>query len=775
MNKNDSLNSTNFNNNPHLENILDLKKVLYLIISKWYYILFALAFALICSFLFNKYTIPVYRVSANLLIDDEKRGIQIEDNQILRGFGLGTISKNLDNQIMILSSRTLINRTLEELDFDIEYYRKELFNTISYYPDIPIKVVPDSADNLPKDVVFWLKDLNNNMFTLKAKLYDTLSFETETIFNGEILLPNGSFKIEVDNSDLFSEEKDRRIYFISHSRRNLVESYKNRLKIQPLSEDGTIVSLSLEGTNKTKDIDFLNKLIEIYLYNSLNKKNEEAIRIIQFIDDQLIGISDSLVIAENRLQQFRSTHRVMDLSAQGQAIIEQAMKLENEKARIEIEANYYSYLAEYLAKDNAGEVPIAPATIGIADPGLTKLVSDLADLQGQLYSKSLGEKNPLQSQLSQRVRTIKEALRETLSGVRRANNLARDEINSQIRTVNAQATALPVTERQLLGIERKFKLNDELYTFLLEKRAEAQIQKASNMPDNELIDSPEADLLPVKPQKTKIFILALTLSIFITVLWILISYSFDSKVREEDDIKAITDIPISGYITHSPLKKNTVVLDEPDTPISEAFRSLRSKMQFLTKEIKAPLILITSSGPAEGKTFSAINLASAYSLMGKRTLLVDFDMRKPKIHRDFDLDNNRGISTWLIGRDELQNIIEETQYKNLSVIPAGPITPNPSELIALEKTSEILMLLKEKYEYIIIDSSPIGTVSDTLNLATLVDTCILIVRQNKTLKDLLKSTLKELIISNTKGLSLVVNDLRSKDKFYVYGGRYGYS
>ena len=420
------------------------------------------------------------------------------------------------------------------------------------------------------------------------------------------------------------------IQFIFHSRNKLVESYRKRMRVEKVSKTGTIVKFSLEGTNKTMDIEFLDKLTEIFLNNSLDKKNQEAIRTIQFIDDQLIGISDSLVITENKLQQFRSRNRVMDLSAQGQVIIDQAMNLENQKARLGIEANYYNYLADYLAKDNAGQAPIAPATMGITDPGLTKLVADLADLQGQYYSKSLGEKNPLQSQLAQRVRNTKEALRETLNGVRRSNNLAMNEITEQIRTVNAQASALPVTERQLLGIERKYKLNDELYTFLLEKRAGAQIQKASNMPDNEVIDPSDADVLPVKPKKQLIYLLALMAGIGFPFLWILIADAFNNKVREDEDIKKITDIPILGHIPHSQMKKNTVVLDEPGSHTAEAFRSLRSKMQFFTKEAKTPVILITSSMPEEGKTFTAINLASVYSLIGKKTVLVGFDLENQR-------------------------------------------------------------------------------------------------------------------------------------------------
>jgi capsular exopolysaccharide synthesis family protein len=734
-----------------------------------------LLLALICAFLYNTYTIPTYRVSTTLLIDEEKKGGLMENYQYPGGYGTGGQMKNLDNQIMVLSSKTLIERTLDELPFDIEYYHSGFFNKIALYPNHPIKIVPETADSLPRDVEFKFKYLGNNLFKLDAGSKVSFALHIQSSFGEIIKLPGGSFHIESESNDWLLENKNRNIYFMCFSREKLVESYTKRMKVVPDSKKGTIVRISLEGTNKTMDMDFLNKLTEIFINNSLDKKNQEAIRTIQFIDDQLIGISDSLVITENKLQQFRSKNKVMNLSAQGQVIIDQAMSLENQKARLGVEANYYDYLADYLAKDNEGQAPIAPATMGITDPGLTKLVADLADLQGQFYSKSLGEKNPLQSQLAQRLRNTKEALRETLNGVRRSNNMAMSEITEQIRTVNAQASALPVTERQLLGIERKYKLNDELYTFLLEKRAVAQIQKASNMPDNEIVDPSKPDFVPVRPKTTFIYILAIIVGIGFPFLWKWFVDAFNNKVKEEEDIKKITDIPVVGHIPHSLMRKNTVVLEEPRSRAAEAFRSLRSKIQFFTKETKAPVILITSSLPEEGKTFTAINLASVYSLMGKKTVLVGFDLRKPKIYTDFGIGNEKGVSTWLTGQDDLQEFIKETPYKNLFLIPAGPVPPNPYELTALNKTEELLRLLKEMFECIIIDSSPIGTVSDTFHLASLADTVILIVRQNMTLKDLLDNTVKELKISDIKSVSIVVNDLEPKYKRYNYGGRSVYS
>jgi len=775
MPNNDSFHLAGSNIKAQQENMIDMKKVFSLVIFNRYYFLIAVAVTLICAFFYNTFTLPTFRVSTTLLINEGEKGGAVTKNQFLEGLGTSSTIQNLDNQIAILTSKTLIARTLDELPFYTECYYRRIYNKISLYPDSPIAIIPESSDSLPRDIEFTFKYLNKNMFSLEAKSNDFFEFHSVTSFDKIIKTPGGNFRIELTDSIWPSENAKDEIQFIFHSRKKLVESYIKRMRVDKMSKTGTIVKLNLEGTNKAMDIEFLDKLTGIFLNNSLEKKNQEAVRTIQFIDDQLIGISDSLVITENKLEQFRSRNRVMNLSAQGQVIIDQAMSLENEKARLGIEANYYNYLADYLAKDNVGQAPIAPATMGITDPGLTKLVTDLAEIQGQYYSKSLGEKNPLQSQLAQRLRNTKEALRETLNGVRRSNNLAMSEINEQIRTINAQASALPVTERQLLGIERKYKLNDELYTFLLEKRAGAQIQKASNIPDNEVIDTPDADILPVKPKKQLIYLLALMAGAGFPFIWIFVADAFNNKVREDEDIKRIIDIPISGHIPHSQLENNTVVLKEPGSHTAEAFRTLRSRLQFFTKEVKTPVILITSSMPEEGKTFTAINLASSYSLMGKKTVLVGYDLRKPMIYSDFGLDNEKGVSTWLIGKDELQNVIRETPYKNLFIIPAGPIPSNPSELTSLERTDELIRLLKEKFEYILIDSSPIGMVSDAFHLAALADICILIVRQNITLKDLLKNTANELKTSDIKRISLLVNDSGPEYKRYGNGGKKEYS
>jgi len=753
----------------NIDNGLVIKKLLSLIFTKWYLYFGLIAVAFLTAFLYIKFTTPVYKVSATLLINEANNGISLENSHLLNRIGLEERTTNLENQIMILKSRMLINKTLDELHYDIEYYNKDLFKKVPLYPITPIRLYPENKDSIPQDIEFKLTYSGNSMFNLRANPKDSVKFKTTTSFGSVIQLQGKKFRIANLLNGSITSQKTQEIYFINHDWRKLVHQYQKLLNIQPLSEDGTMINLSLEGSNRKKDADFLNKLIEIFLYSSLEKKNEEASRIIQFIDDQLIGISDSLVIAETKLQQFRSTHKVMDLSAQGQAIIEQAMNLENEKARIEIESNYYNYLADYLTKDKAGEVPIAPATIGITDPGLTRLVADLADLQSQYYSKSLGEMNPLQNQLIQRIRITKEALKETLSGVMRANNLARNEIASQIRAVNAQATALPITERQLLGIERKFKLNDELYTFLLEKRAEAQIEKASNMPDNELIDNPDASVFPIKPRKPLIYLLALMSSFFIIIADLGIRELMNDKVRSEADVSGFSPVPISGHIPLSHIKKTNVMVDSPDSSTAEAFRSLRYRIQYITRDIKNPVITISSSMPMEGKSFTSINLASAFSSVGKKTILVGFDLRKPSIGLEFGYENERGLSDWFINQVEIDDIIKETIHGNLFILPEGPVPPNPGEISTIDRTNELLKILKSKFDYIIIDTPPMGAVLDAFHLTTVSDICIIVIRQNVTLKYLLEHTLNELKSAEAKNINVIMNGIKTNlKKYYAY-------
>jgi len=596
-----------------------------------------------------------------------------------------------------------------------------------------------------------------------------------TVHFGEIInWGKGSFVIHPQPEFREIYDAGIEIYFKFNSLESLTESYRRRLEIETTSREGTIVRISLEGTNKIKDVVFLNKYTEVFIMNNLEKKNMEANRIIDFIDEQLVNVSDSLMITENQLQEFRSRNKIMDVSAQAQQIIDQAVNLENEQAQLRLRADYYEYLDNYLTKENNEEVAISPATMGIEDPVLSRLMQEFSALQAEYFASGVGERNPLQALLELRIRNTKQSLRETLQGIKLANEMAMEENTEQINRMNAQASRLPVKERQLLGFERKFNLNNILYNFLLQRRAEAQIQKASNKPDNEIIDQARADLQPVAPNVRLVFLIALVMGIAMPYSLIYLNGIIRNKVSSEDDVKLISDLPVVGHIPFSRLSYNQVVLTEPNSQIAEGFRSLRTRLEFITKESKVPLILVTSSMPGEGKTFSAVNLASAYSLAGKKTLLVEYDLRRPKVSKTFGINGKIGLSTYLIGKNQLKDIIVHSDYDNLDIIPSGPIPPNPGELTFSQKALDMFDELKNSYDFIIVDTAPMGTVSDNYMLADHADAIIIILRHSFTDRHMLRNTLSDIQASGISGLSLVINGIKSKAGSYRYSYNYKY-
>jgi capsular exopolysaccharide synthesis family protein len=759
---------------PPKQDDVDLGKLFFLMLSNWPWFALAIVIFLSSAWVYIRFTVPTWSTSATVLIEEGNKGQSVlGSDKILEGFGLRPGMQNLDNQLLILTSRRTIEKTLAELPFDNEYYYRGKINKMPLYPESPIRVIADTTGKVPRDVEYEFNLIDDNSFNLEADFGDLVKFHTKASFGDTIDVRGGKLRIEKMPDGFMDEFKNRSLYFTLHSRDKLADSYRAKLKAAPASKEGTIINISLEGTNRQMDADFLGRLIQVFLNNNLEKKNLEAVRTINFIDEQLLGISDSLNITEDKLQKFRSENRVMDMSAQGQQIIEHAMQLENERAKLVIESNYYGYLTEYLSK-NTGELPIAPATMGITDPGLTRLVVELTDLQSQYYSKSFTDKNPMQALVAQRLRNTKDALSETLRGVTRANELAMKENREQIRSVNASAATLPKTERELLGIERQFKLNDVLYSFLIEKKAEAQIQKASNTPDNEIVDSPKPAKDPVAPSPMKTYLIALLAALGLPFITILFLKSINNIVKDEEELKKITDLPIAGHIPHGEVESRLMVLSDPSSNIAEAFRSLRARIQFFTRETKSPVILVTSSMPEEGKTFTAINLASIYSLMGKKTILVGFDLRKPKIYGDFKIPNDKGISTWLIGRDNLEDVIVKSSHQDLDILPAGPIPPNPAELILSEKTAHLIAELKNRYEFIVIDSAPIGTVADSMTLSALSDATIILVRHGRTIAPLLSSTLEGIKANGINGMSILVNDIQSGKLGYGYYTKYGY-
>lgn len=754
---------------PVRSDVFNVRKLSLLVSRKWYIFLLAIIIAGVTAKFYTKLTYPTYLTTTTILIEEEQATPAMD---ILEGFAVRPGSQNLDNQIIILTSSTLINQALAELPFEIEQYRKGLFNKVSFYPMNPLRVQAGPV-GLPYRNEVYVQYHSDDQYRL-VSMNPEIELDTVVSFGSPFNFANGSFNIQLQPELEEIYQSGKKIYVKFRDRESLIDHYQGRLLVEAASRDGSIVRLSIEGTNKAQDKVFLDKLADLFISNNLDKKNAEARRVIEFIDAQLSSVSNELTITENELQEFRASNRIMDVSAQAQQIIDQSVILDNAKARLELERSYYQSLDNYLKQDSNQEVAIAPASMGIEDPQLESLMQELTGLQAEYFSSGVGERNPIQARVELRIKNTKQSIRETLQGIMLANQMAINENEKQINVLNAEAARLPVKERQLLGIERKFNLNNVLYTFLLQRRAEAQIQKASNFPDNELIDAAKASSGSIAPNPMAVYLLAITLGLGIPLLILVLVDSIRNKITSEDELKQLTSSTIIGHIPHGRLGYNTVLLTEPQHKISEAFRSLRSRLEFINQEIQCPVILFSSSMPGEGKTFSAVNLASAYSLTKHRTLIIGMDLRRPTLSKSFGVNGDVGLSTYLIGKNKLDDIIFESGYEYLSVIPSGPIPPNPGELSSSMKVKEMLATLKKKFDFIIVDTAPIGTVADSYAVASLADTNVIMVRHNFTARRLLRTTLSDLAASGIKSPNLLLNDVSSKGHSYSYSYNYKY-
>jgi tyrosine-protein kinase Etk/Wzc len=778
---------------------IDLMKYFYMLVINWYWFALALFLSVGVAYFINKYSTRIYKVSATLLIEDETgnksgMGSMFGGSDMISGFGMYPGWYNLQNQILIMKSQSLASRTLHALDFNVSYFNDEIFGPREKLSEVPFIVLPDYNKPQPLGISFFVTINSDGSVKIECSssgegisLYNYLTERSSpgpedikvdrTVKFGEVVEGNGySFVILPRNEKTNAGGIANGTWlFTFNSYQSLISSWSAMLSLKSIDENASMISLEIPAACPEKAQLFINKHLEMYLQRTLDKKNQVATNTINFIDRQLISISDSLNTTGMTLEDFRRNNQVVDLSFQAQMLFQQTRDLDNQKAVLKVKDDYFRYLLDYLERNrNAGDL-IAPSVMGIEDQLLNSLVIQLNQMSEKRIAISGSGKgeNPYLATLDLQIRNAKAVLEEAAHNTQNNNLLTIKDVNNRLADFTAEVSKLPRTERELLGIERKFKLNDNIYTFLLQRRAEAQIAKASNTADNEIIDS-AIIRESISPKTTRNYGIALGAGLMLPALVLILIGIFNIKISSEDDIKAITSLPIAGHIIHSVMDFQTVVLNDPQSQVAETFRNLRTRLQFFTKETESPVILITSSMPAEGKTFASVNLASAYSLIGKKTVLVGFDLRKPKIYSDFNITEDKGVSTYLIGRDSLDDIIQESGHPDLSLIAAGPIPPNPSELAASGKTKALFAELKKRFDYIIIDSAPLGAVSDTFSLAESADITVIMVRHRKTIKHILKNILADTKANGLTSISLLLNDINRDKGVYGYYGKYRY-
>ena len=772
------------------EQSIDIKQLIYVCLSHWYLFVISVIIALAIGFVINRYKTNVYQTSGTVLIKSDQT---FDPTSLMTNLNTG--KSNVENEIAIIRSYSVAERTIKKMNLEVSYYEKGRVSMNELYKTAPFTVEFDRSVPQAVGLTYEISNFGNGTMSLHGTAeylskYDFVLCQSTSNSPQKIdivtdctqgeWIDNGYNRIRIVLNESYNPERDnsRKMSFRLNSYPNLVRQLSS-YTVSATSKQSSVVSIVMNGTNPMKIVEFTNMLMNEYVNRGLEKKNMVSENTIRFIDDELAGIQESLGSAESELKDFRTQNDLMNLDMQASQIYNNLQVLEREKADMTVNVKIYKRLQDYIkGQIDDPENLAAPSTMGINDPLLNQLVRDLVTLSQTKATQLLTqtEQHPQIVKLNEQIVTTKKTLLETINNLVINAEMGLDEINKRIAKAVSETKVLPEKQQQLINYQRNFNFNDETYKYLMQRRAEAQILKASNTPDNEILDVARIEKTQkISPRTSMNYLIALILGLLIPAVYLFLKDFFNVSITDRKDVEKITQFPIIGQVAMSNSKDPLVVINSPKSPIAESFRSIRTNIEFLTQGKSKSTILVTGDMQSIGKTFNSINVASIYALYGKKTVLLGFDMRKPKLFQEFSLNNNIGLSSFLSNKEPFENIIQTTSaIPSLDIITSGPIPPNPAELIASEKCNELFALLKERYDYIIIDTPPLGLVTDAFLLMKHSDVNLFIVRQGVTNKNIFESIVKDLE-KRDLNVSIVINGIQTNKGYgYGYGKKYGY-
>jgi len=775
------------------QNSFDFKGFIAKLISYWKWFILCLILTFTIAYQVNIRKEKIYGMETLIVVKDENNQLFSSNTSLV--FNWGGTSDKVQTVITTLKSRSHNEIVVRNLQFYINYLKQTEYNLQDAYGETPFKVVIDENKGQIANQLLKIKFLNQNQFELSTTFENTIAdlyhyadntksnvkvpigdYNRTFNINEKVELPFLSFKL---TQDLMNINNLKQEYFIKFSDFNsTVASYKN-VDVEADVKGGSIIKVAKAGTNKARLVDFLNATVKTLKKRQLDSKNQFATNTIRFIDSTLIDVEKQMNEAEGDLKSFRRDKNVYMLEGGGEALTSKLSEYDVEKDIVNRKIAYYNLLKNYLEKNNDYSKLPAPTVAGIEDPNIIGNVSKLIQLSTERSDLAYSVKNDkMFAEFDVQMESVKKVLLNNIASSKSALQIDLSLLGRNINNAESTISQLPEQQQDLIKFTRKFNLKDNIYTTFLEKRAEANIIRASNLSDIEFID-PAKDVGDglIGPKTGVNYILALLLGLGIPFLIVFIKTLLDNSINTTDDIEKLTRIPIIGVIGKNTEDDNLTVFDKPKSAIAESFRGIRSSLQFIYKKQKiegSKIVMLTSSISGEGKTFCTMNLATVFAMSGKRTVIVGLDLRKPKLFDDFNIDNTIGTVNYLIGQKKLTEIVQNTHIPNLDIITSGPIPPNPAELIISDAMNELIEELKEIYDYIILDTPPVGLVSDALELAQYCDATLYIVRQAVTKKGMLSVVNEKHRRGELHNISIILNDFKKKSKYgYNYGYGYG--
>lgn len=771
---------------------VNLKRLINKILDKKWLFLASILICTAVAYVFLKLATPIYQVEASILIDPQgqSRNLGGESQYVEGGVDLIETEKNIFNEIGILKSYNLVKETMSELNFEISYFATKDYRTREKYGYYPFEV--ELLDSMPQlyGGKFFVDLLDQNSFRLRveAEGFEVSNPQTNTyhviennftfskVYNYGAEIKHDFFNFIINKPDykVATEAfQGQELHFEVYSVDDLTSTYLGKLDVAQLDIQASILQMSSTGPVVEKEVQFLEKLSNNYIKSKLEERDQIAISKESFIRNQLLSVSDSLEIAEKKLEVFRRNSQSVNLSLTAANTLDQVQTVQDDKAQNELNIKYYNSLLNYLEEGDGINKIVAPSVVGINDPFLNENLLELKRLNSDKISAEFtkGAKSFDLVILDQQIDNTTNSIKENLRNLVQSSQMSLQEKDQRLSSLNYKINQLPSNEKRLVNFQRKSLLYENLYNYLSQELAKTGIARAEDIPDTKILDS--ARMIgdgPISPAKTMIMALGFLVGFILPLGFIILQGSLDDTIENVDQLERATQMPIAASIAQVEDSSKKVIKERNDWQLKESFRDLSANLQFLFPDDESKIIGITSTIPGEGKSFCTYNLATSFAKEGKKVLLLDADFRKVTIIEELDKkDRKEGITNYLSNdKISIDAIIHRhKKLKNFHYIPVYDLEENPHRLLSKQKMETLLYELKERFDYVIIDSPAIGLVSDYLLLTKYVDLHLFLIRRKVSKVSFLKDMEKLKRKGKMDNLYVIFNG--AKGRTYKYG------
>lgn len=781
------------------EEQVNIQELLFRYLIHWPWFVVSIIICIACAWGYLRLTTPIYNITATVLIKDEKKGGGANMSSELEKMGLDgfvSSSSNVDNEIEVLRSKSLAREVVNNLGLFVTYMDEDEFPSKELYHTSPVLVslTHQEADKLPGrmeiNMILQPTGALGVQITVGEKEYRKQFDKLPAVFPTD----EGTVAFFANNDTLSAVRpenitKERHITAFINRPFSVSKGYVNSLSIAPTSKTTSVVVISLENTNTRRGRDYINKLLEMYNINANNDKNEVAQKTAEFIDERIGIISKELGSTEQDLENFKRSAGITDLSSEAQIALTGNAEYEKKRVENQTQINLVMDLQRYM---KGNEYEVLPSNIGLQDAASAGAIDRYNQMlvERKRLLRTSTENNPTIINLDTSIRAMRTNVQATLDATLKGLQITKEDLAREVSRYSRRINDAPTQERQFVSIARQQEIKSGLYLMLLQKREENAITLAATANNAKIIDEALADDNPISPKKTIVYLAALVLGVGLPVGVIYLIGLTKFKIEGRADVEKLTSLPVVGDIPLADEKTGSIaVFENQNNLMSETFRNVRTNLQFMLENGKN-VILVTSTISGEGKSFISANLAISLSLLGKKVVIVGLDIRKPGLNKVFNIPKKEhGITQYLTNTTaNLMDFVQPSDInKNLFILPGGTVPPNPTELLARGGLEKAIETLKANFDYVILDTAPVGMVTDTLLIGRVADLSVYVCRADYTHKA--EFTLINELAENNKlpNLCIAVNglDLNSRKygyyygygkygKYYGYGKRYGY-